>query len=234
MGAVWRSKYEPNPLKQFIRRWTPGRWLRSSGPDDLASPYELLAHSDGLGWMPAQWYNRLWPKMKAFALPAFAEGLIRINLKGREGRGIVDPSEYDAVCDELTQMLYRLKDGRTGQPLVKKVVRTRQYATEDQDDPKLPPADLVVFWQDEATDVVDSPDLGRVGPIPYFRTGGHRPRGFAAIKGPGIDPGSSLPEGAEAVDLPPTILNLMDAPIPDYLDGKPLLNLSESKSIVEI
>lgn len=229
LGAVWRSKYEPNPIKRFLRRWTPGRLLPSSGLDDLASPYKLMAQSDGLGWMPAQWYHHLWPQMKAFALPAFAEGLIRINLQGREGKGIVTPFEYDALCDELTQMLYRLKDGRTGEPLVKTVVRTREYATQDQDDLKLPPADLVVFWQDQPTDVVDSPDLGRIGPTPYFRTGGHRPRGFLMAKGPGIAPGSNLPEGAEAVDLPPTILELMGAPIPEYFDGKPLLHSLVSK-----
>ena len=27
-----------------------------------------------MGWMPASWYRPLWSKMRAFALPAFADG----------------------------------------------------------------------------------------------------------------------------------------------------------------
>jgi arylsulfatase A-like enzyme len=43
--------------------------------------------------------------------------------------------------------------------------------------------------------------------------------------GPGITPGSSLPEG-QAIDIGPTILELMGAPIPEYCDGKPLIEKS--------
>jgi len=85
------------------------------------------------------------------------------------------------LCDELSQQLYRLKDGRTGKPMVQRIIRTRQYATER--DPKLPDADLVVVWQEEhATDVVDSPDLGRIGPVPHHRTGSHRSNGFSWLR----------------------------------------------------
>lgn len=41
----------------------------------------------------------------------------------------------------------------------------------------------------------------------YYRSGGHRPRGFLMATGPGITPGSSLPEG-QAIDIGPTILEL--------------------------
>lgn len=224
LGELWRKKYEPNPIVRYLRQWTPGRFLRSSEQDDLLSPYESRKLSPaGIGWVPAAWYQRVWPAMKAFGLPAFAEGLVRINLKGREANGMVAPADYEAVCDQITHMLSRLKDGRTGTALVRKVVRTRRYAAEDQDDPKLPPADLVVFWQDKPTDVVDSPELGRIGPVAYNRTGGHRPRGFVIAQGPGIACGSDLPAG-ESVDLAPTILTLLGATIPQFFDGAPLLN----------
>ncbi|HBB32471.1 MAG TPA: nucleotide pyrophosphatase [Cyanobacteria bacterium UBA8803] len=230
LGETWRQKYEPNPIKQFLKPWTPSRFLHS-GLNDIISPYQLAIQGDDLDYMPAKWYSPLWPQMKAFALPAFADGHIRINLQGREANGIVAPSEYEALCDELTQMVYRLKDGRTGEPLVKEVVRTRQSPTED--DPKLPDADLVVVWQDRTTDVVDSPDVGRIGPVIYYRPGGHRASGFFMAKGAGIASGSSLP-GGRAVDVGATILELMGAPIPDYFDGKPLLNISGSRLTVEI
>jgi hypothetical protein len=99
-------------------------------------------------------------------------------------------------------------------------------------DPKLPDADLVVLWQEEyATDVVDSPELGRIGPVPYLRTGSHRSRGFMVVQGPGIEPGTSLPHG-HALDLAPTVLELMGAPIPDYFEGKPMVQSTREAASV--
>jgi predicted AlkP superfamily phosphohydrolase/phosphomutase len=218
-AEVWRQIYEPNPLKKLWQTWTHKKFLRGS-KQGLLSPHPLLEEQVELGWMPALWYTPLWPEMKAFALPAYADGHIRINLKGRDRNGIVEPTEYDTVCNELTEILYRLRDGRSGLPLVKQVVRTRKSPQEN--DPKLPDPDLIVVWQEIPTDMVDSPDLGRIGPITYNRPGGHRENGFLLAKGPGIEPGSNLNEG-RAVDLGATILNLMGANIPDYFDGKPLL-----------
>jgi predicted AlkP superfamily phosphohydrolase/phosphomutase len=220
-GEMWSSNYEPNPLKRLLKPWIPSKYLESD-LNGLASPYPLMRESVPFGWMPVMWYRPLWPQMKAFALPSFAHGHIRINLQGREGNGIVAPAEYESLCDELTGILYRLKDGRTGKPLVKQVVRPRQSAAAN--DPKLPDSDLLVLWNEIMTDVVDSPDLGRIGPVTYFRAGSHWNRGFLIAKGPGITPGSSLPDG-ETVDLAPTILELMGAPIPDYFDGKSLLKI---------
>jgi len=231
-GEVWQLKYDPNPIKQFLKKWTPSKFdkfLDSKHQDDLVSPYELLKQSAPLNWMPAMWYQPVWSQMKAFALPAFAAGHIRINLQGREREGIVPITEYEALCDELTHYFYRLKDGRTGEPIVKEVVRTRTRQNALDCNPNLPDADLVVLWQDCPTDVVDSPDFGRIGPVTYYRSGGHRPRGFFMASGPGITPGSSLPEG-QAIDIGPTILELMGAPIPEYCDGKPLIEKSVAQT----
>ena len=220
-GEIWRKINEPNPIKRFLNNWLPKQFLKKDSELGLLSPYNLMGGKVELGWMPAFWYKPLWPKMRAFALPAFADGHIRINLKGREKEGIVDLAEYDTVCDELEQMLYRLTDGRTGKSLVKQVIRTRKDPLDN--DPKLPDPDLVVVWHEIPTDTVDSPELGRIGPITLNRPGGHRARGFVMAQGPGIAAGSSV-EGGAAIDLAPTILALMGAPLPDYFDGKPLLN----------
>lgn len=219
-GQVWASLYEPNPIKKLWRTWTHKRFLRND-KHGLRSPFALLDEDVCMGWMPVMWYQNLWPKMKAFALPGFADGHIRINLKERERDGIVMVDEYDALCEELSQTLLDLKDARTGQPIVKKVVRTRQSALDN--DPTLPPWDLAVLWHEQMVDVVDSPDFGRIGPIPFFRAGSHWERGFLFAQGPGITPSSKLPV-CEAIDLPPTILNLMGSPIPDYFEGKVLFN----------
>lgn len=224
-GEVWSRNYEPNPIKRLLRPWTPSRFLRND-LNGLASPYPLGEQNVPLASLPARWYQPLWHKMKAFALPSFGHGGIRINLQGREPEGIVTLDEYDNLCDELTHLLYRLKDGRTGKPLVKKVARTR--SSPRQDDRKLADADLFIVWAEQITDVVDSPDCGRIGPLPYFRAGTHWNRGFVMVKGPDIAPSSDLPQG-EAVDLAPTFLQLMGQTVPSYLEGKSLIT---SKQVV--
>lgn len=218
-GEVWVKNYEPNPIKRLLKPWIPSKFLHSN-QNGLASPYPLMEQAVPMGWMPARWYQPLWSQMKAFGIPSFTNGHIRINLQGRDPEGIVTISEYDALCSELTQILYRLKDGRTGEPIVKEVVRTRQNPLDN--DPHLPDSDLAVLWHERMTDVVDSPDFGRIGPLTHFRAGGHWNRGFLAAKGPDITPGSSLPE-CESVDVSATILQLMKAPIPTYFEGKPML-----------
>ncbi|NEQ84478.1 MAG: hypothetical protein F6K26_31245 [Moorea sp. SIO2I5] len=232
-GVVWRKKYEPNPIKRFFRQWMPSKYLKSEPQSGWMSPYELDRDSDLLSRMPAQWCSSLWPQMKAFAIPSFSDGNIRINLQGRERDGIVPPSEYEALCDELTELISGLKNARTGELLVKDVIRTRRSAAE-KDCSALPDADLIVKWQEEhPADVVDSPQLGRIGPLPYYRTGSHRSSGFLLAKGPGIVPGSDL-HAAHIVDVAPTILNLIGAPIPEYFDGKPLLEVSAPNTTVAI
>jgi predicted AlkP superfamily phosphohydrolase/phosphomutase len=221
-GEVWSLKHDENPFRRLVRRRLPSRFLHSGQQPDLISPYELNDRDHPISWVPAVWYSPLWPQMKAFALPAFSDGLIRINLKGREANGIVDPAEYDALCAELTDLAYSLKDARTRQPLVKQVVRTRTTPLEDT--ANLPDADLVVVWHEQPADVVDS-QMGRIGPVPYSRPGGHREKGFVIAKGPDIEPGHRIAANPQAIDLAPTLLTLMGAPLPDYLDGKPLLEV---------
>ena len=225
-AEVWRQVYEANPVKKFWETWTHKKFLRGS-KNGLLSPYPLLDDNIELGWMPAVWYSPLWSQMKAFALPAYADGHIRLNLRGRDGHGVVAPEDYDAVCNEIIDVVSRLRDGRSGKLLVKEVIRTRKSPLDN--DPKLPDPDLVVIWHPIATDLIDSPDIGRIGPITYNRPGGHREHGFLMATGPGIPSQSGLQSG-RAVDVGATILDLMGAEIPDYFDGKSLFLNSLSLS----
>jgi predicted AlkP superfamily phosphohydrolase/phosphomutase len=170
------------------------------------------------------WYQPRWREMSCFMLPSISHGYVRVNVEGRESEGMVPAAGYGAFCEELSQQLLALRDARTGKRLVKEIVRTRQSALED--DARLPDADLVVFYEQGPVDVVDSPSFGRIGPIPYARTGGHANRGFAILKAPGCEAGSTLTRG-HVRDLAPTILALLGAPIPGYLDGKPLIAADE-------
>ena len=164
------------------------------------------------------WYHTAWPRMKAFALPSFSEGYIRLNVRGRDRDGVVDPAEYTQVCDQIEALLRQVRNARTGKPMVARVMRSRKSAADD--DAKLPDPDLLILWAAEPTDVVDTP-FGRIGPMPFNRTGSHVERGFLIASGNGIATGATLPR-AHALDLAPTILSLMGAPVPHYMEGKPL------------
>jgi hypothetical protein len=120
------------------------------------------------------------------------------------------------VCDEVTADLRRIVDGRTGEPLVKDVLRPRgddAFALPALD------ADLIVSMN-AVTDRIRHPDLGPVGPAPYMRPGEHSTRGWAVAAGNGIEVETN-PAG-DVVDLSRTILGLLGLD-DDTLIGRPLI-----------
>ena len=70
------------------RSWTKmpervGNWIERLG-FHLNRP----APSTQITWMPATRYSHRWPRMSAFALPSFYDGRVRLNVAGREAKGI--------------------------------------------------------------------------------------------------------------------------------------------------
>ena len=81
----------------------------------------------------------------------------------------------------MTAAISTLVDARSGKPLVKEVIRIREDAFDT--DPKKMPADLLVVFQEEhPVDVADSPIVGRIGPLPYFRSSTHQSHGVRACR----------------------------------------------------
>jgi predicted AlkP superfamily phosphohydrolase/phosphomutase len=216
----------PAPRYDYRAHWKQEVWnLRTNiGERLLVSPDLQERQGDPLSWNPANWYRGLWPRMRAFALPSVSDGHIRLNVQGRESNGIVPVEEYPGVLSELSALLVQAINPRTQRPLVQRVERTRENPF---DAPDVPP-DLIVCWDDSTpADALDSPELGRIGPLPYFRSGGHVSHGtpienmFVAC-GPKIAPGTVCATG-KLDDLSATILDLVDAGIPDHGAGRSLL-----------
>ena len=172
-----------------------------------------------LGWMPATRYRRYWPSMRAFALPAFYDGRIRINMAGRERSGLVSRDRYDDTCDEITSSLKSCIDPATGERLV-------DFVTGHAGDPlTLGPteADLVVNWKGTPA-ALDHPVHGRVGPVPFRRTGGHTgPFGMAYVDGPGIEEGDHGVQSS--FDIVPTVIELLGEQVPTGLSGRSLARI---------
>jgi predicted AlkP superfamily phosphohydrolase/phosphomutase len=157
--------------------------------------------------------------MQAFAMPSYYDGQIRLNLKGREAEGVIEPSDYARVCEEIAALLRECRDALTGKPAVADVERSPRGPD------RLAPseADLVVVWQG-APIGLDHPTLGRIGPLPYRRPGGHTGKtGFAYLNGP------DWPQGdygqASSFDVVPTVMDLMGAAPSARLSGHSLRGL---------
>jgi predicted AlkP superfamily phosphohydrolase/phosphomutase len=222
---LWASQRDANPLRRLLRRHVPlgvSRRLEATlGGAELALEHPFTSP---LHYMPPLWYRPYWRRMPAFALPSFSDGFVRLNLRGRESAGLVEPSRYEALCDEIAAELLELKDARSGAAAVVEVGRSFSSAAAAlaaAGDPGAQEADLVVRWSPRPIDVVDSPRFGRIGPVPFRQAGGHTARGFAGIAGSGI-PAGRMATG-RLIDIAPTIFDLLGLARPNHLEGASLL-----------
>ncbi len=166
-----------------------------------------------------------WARTRAY--PIFGMGQICINLAGRQPLGPVQPgAEYEELVAYITEKIYELRDPDTRQPIAQRVWRKEEIYGQDHVD-EVP--DLYVEWVDD-----EYADLGGVG---YSReimsevnrdvSGGHTMRGIFLAWGPHIKPGHTV-EGACIVDMAPTILHLLDVPVPVDMDGVVLKEIFEN------
>lgn len=175
-----------------------------------------------LGWMPAARYQPFWRRMKAFALPSFYDGRARINLAGREHEGILPVSRYEAACDQIEALVRECRNPVTGDGVVESIERPAPG------DPRAYGAtvsDLVIVWRGIPL-ALDHPRLGRIGPLPMRRPGGHTgPYGMAYLSGAGIEPGDGGVRSA--FDVVPTLIELLGESTPAGMSGESLLAARE-------
>jgi predicted AlkP superfamily phosphohydrolase/phosphomutase len=170
-----------------------------------------------------------WSRTRAFTLPTDLEGCIRINVKGREPQGIVEPgAQYDDVCEEIRSSLEELENPATGKRAVQRVWRRNEVFPGPRQE-HLP--DLIVSWADDApiAAVVSS----RIGPVtgvnPDVRPGTHSTRGFAIAAGPRIAVGA---EGrGHLADIAASVLNVLGVEQPASFDGRPLDALGSASMV---
>ncbi len=163
----------------------------------------------------------------AFSAIADLQGYVRINLKGRERDGIVDPASYDELCQELAEGLSTFVDADSGEPVVERVVRSDQLYPEAERSDRLP--DLLVLWSSSPAcghRAVRSPRYGEIawptpGRNPDGRSGNHRDEGFLIARGPRFTPGATI-EGGDILDLAPTVSALLNLPARPEWVGRPL------------
>ena len=166
--------------------------------------------------------NRSWDQCRAFAVPNNdVTGAIRINLKGRDYNGIVEPgTEYEQICDDICAALAELKDPISGRPVADYICRIQRELRGPYLD-QLP--DITVRW--DATFPWSSVHSPRFGTLQLreqdSRKGSHTAHGFLIATGDGIQRGAAI-SGASIYDLVPTIMNTACLRAPAACEGRPL------------
>jgi len=156
-----------------------------------------------------------WSRTRAFCLPTDLEGCIRINLSGREPRGIVPRHEYDSLCAKLASDLLELVDSR-GRNAVREVVEVHERYPGPRVE-HLP--DLVVLWEDAGQLCeVRSDRVGRVkGTSPDGRPGTHATPGFLIAHGPDAQRWASVVDVREIARV---ALETFGVGVPDYMQER--------------
>ncbi len=223
-GAFIDRAFDPNPVSPLValarRLPRPLRaMLRRAIPSRPEAPTEVPFGGQPLDWMPVMRHQPYWHTMRAFAIPSYYDGRVRLNVRGRESSGIVEPGQYHQVLDELELLLSQCRDPITAEPVVHRFERPFV----DPMDANATDVDLLILWRVGVYGVTH-PALGTIGPVPPRRTGGHSsPIGRMFIHGPGIKP---IDLGVHSsFDVLPTVLSLAGASAPWPIDGEPLMTV---------
>jgi predicted AlkP superfamily phosphohydrolase/phosphomutase len=156
-----------------------------------------------------------WSKTVAYALVPRG---VRINLKGREPQGIVEPDDYENVRDRVMADLKTLTYP-SGERVFDRVYRREEV----MEGPYL----------EFAPDIVTCMPIGvpscHLEPKEIFAvcngaTGSHTDYGVIIAAGPGIAEGVEV-KGARLMDVAPTALYAMGVPLNEDMDGRPVADL---------
>jgi len=172
-----------------------------------------------------------WKKTRACIMHAGIYGFLYLNLKGRQPGGIVDPSEYESLRDELIDRLLSARDEKFKQPVFQQVLKPEElYRCTRANHPNLPDSMLIprtglaVVRKIRGFKAVKWALDGRLG-------GTHRVEGIFVAQGPGIKPG--LKVNANIADITPTLLAMMGLAVPADMEGRALSNIFEPALKVE-
>ncbi len=196
------------PLKKrAISNFVRDRYVRASGAGRVR-----------LNHLPVDW-----TRTRAYCPD---ESSLYLNLRGRDPQGIVAPGqEASHLLDELEERLQDIRDPHTGQKVSVDVWRKENIYS----GPFLREApELTVTMDNYRTNVFAELGHGEIFDDKPLWSGNHTPEGLLIARGPDIRAGQQ--SDAEIVDLAPTILHLMNAPVPIDIDGSVIMDLFEPDS----
>ena len=159
-----------------------------------------------------------WTRTKAYAVGDF--GQFYVNLRGKFPHGIVEPGkEYEDVRDEILRRLETLKIPATGKPYLKRGYKKEELyhgpELEQLPDIICEPTDM--RYVDTGMGFMSNKLFDNVSII----SGNHNLKGILFLQGKDVQESAQI-NGANIIDIAPTILYLLGEPVPDDMDGRVL------------
>ena len=184
-----------------------------------------------------------WSETKAFFEENPYYPALRINLKGRQPQGTVEPGEeYEQLRSDLIRRLEEWRHPVSGERIVEKAYR-REEVYEGASLDEAP--DIVVKWatheeytyafrvssKSRTLQWIEELDPKRQDNMAFFsgKSGSHRDNGIFLAEGPDVLAGKTI-NGARIIDVAPTILHLLGVPTPADMDGRALIEVLEGEA----
>ncbi len=205
-----------------LRTWADVVTRHLHIPKSVGSWLGLEKHKAGNWPDPSRAPLVDYARTKAFAGPQLEHG-IYVNLKGRYPNGIVEPgNEYEKVRREIIKVLSASTDSHTG----KRVFEGVWSREEIYNGPYIENAPDVIYELAPGYMVSNAILPSLLLHRRFLRSlrsgweisGYHRPEGIFIASGPAFRKKDCLK--ASILDIAPTVLYLMNLPIPTYMDGR--------------
>ncbi len=170
----------------------------------------------------------VWAHTKAFLDPTALGSGLRINLRGREREGIVEPGdEYEALRDDLMQRLSELRNPDTDEPVIDQVWRREDLHPGDHNAHE---PDVIMTFQEGWRAAHTHP--GHVfGDAEPGGASWHSQDGILIAAGPGILPRGEM-ELVSLLDIAPSVLTLLGISPPSYMEGERLACLDAELDLI--
>ena len=192
--------------KQALKLYTEVGWLRRLIREMRPNTKGAMKAALAKGGMLAETSGLDAPHSPV--IPSDMGTHLYLNRTERFADGFLSPAEADALAEEIRDALLAARDPVDGQPVVRAVHRRDEVYTGAEVDHA---PDLIVTYANRyepgKTSALLNPRL----------TGGHAPEGILLAWGPAVRPGSA--PATSIVHVAPTVLSLMDEPVPPDMDG---------------
>ncbi len=167
------------------------------------------------------WENVDWSRTRAYAMGL---GQIYVNLKGREGRGIVNPgAEYDALLTSMTTDLMAMQDPRNGARVVRNVYkRSDIYQGPYFDDAAELQVGFEAGYRTSWQTTLGGTPPQLIEPNMKKWSGDHGSYDYQITAGVLISNTKPATTTPRIIDIAPTVLKFFGIAIPQDFDGRPL------------
>ena len=145
-----------------------------------------------------------------------------------------DENKKNEIINDIISKLYQLKDQNSGEKVIEKIYKREDVYSGAYT--KYAPHILITTKEGYILTSIFSSDDNSISKPPSIlggKTGDHRPDGIFIASGKHIKKAGKI-NSIDIVDIPATILSILQVPIPGYMDGKALeRSLVEYKIISE-